>query len=65
MAGASRLEQIRASMAGGPAAVGSGAGAPAVESGQAAGALEQGAPSVQQPAAEPVSQPAERPDTVS
>src|SRR6185312_8237342 len=46
VAGASRLEQIRASMAGGPAAVGSGTGPAAVESGQTAGALEQGAPSV-------------------
>jgi len=59
VAGASRLEQIRASMSAGPAAVGSGSGAPAVEGGQAAGQLEQGAPPVQQPAAQPVGEPAE------
>ena len=58
VAGASRLEQIRASMAGGPAAVGSGTGAPAVEGSQTAGELEQGVPMVK-PAAEPVSEPAQ------
>jgi phage shock protein A len=52
VAGASRLEQIRATMGG---------GTPAVEGGQAAPALEQGAPAVEQPAAQPA-QPAERPD---
>src|SRR3954471_7693156 len=43
VAGASRLDQIRASMGAGPAAV---------EGSPAAAAIEQGAPSVQQPAAE-------------
>jgi phage shock protein A len=55
VAGASRLEQIRASLGGGPSA-------PAVEAGSPAAALEQGAPSVAQPAAQPDAQPAERPD---
>src|SRR3954463_10477009 len=45
VAGASRLDQIRAAMTAGPET-------PAVEGSQAAGALEQGAPSVQQPGAE-------------
>ena len=54
VAGASRLDQIRASMSAGPAAV---------EGSQAAAAIEQGAPSVQQPAAEQrEAQPAERPE---
>ncbi len=53
VAGASRLDQIRASMSG---------GTPAVEGGQAA-AIEQGAPPVAEPAAaEREAQPAERPD---
>jgi hypothetical protein len=54
VAGASRLDQIRASMGG---------GTPAVEGSQPAAAIEQGAPSVSQPAAEQrEAQPAERPD---
>jgi phage shock protein A len=53
VAGASRLEQIRAAMGG---------GTPAVEGGQAAPALEQGAPAVEQPGAQPAAQPAERPE---
>jgi phage shock protein A len=54
VAGASRLDQIRASMTAGPAAV---------EGSQPAAAIEQGAPSLQQPAAEQrEAQPAERPD---
>jgi phage shock protein A len=55
VAGASRLDQIRASMGG--------SGQQAVEGGATAGAIEQGAPSVAQPAAEQrEAQPAERPD---
>jgi len=54
VAGASRLDQIRASMSPPPAAV---------EGSQPAAAIEQGTPSVQQPAAEQrEAQPAERPD---
>ena len=54
VAGASRLDQIRASMSAGPQAV---------EGSQSAGALEQGAPPVAQPAAEQrEAQPAERPE---
>jgi phage shock protein A len=54
VAGASRLDQIRASMGG---------GTPAVEGNQAAAAIEQGAPPVQQPVTEQrEAQPAERPD---
>jgi phage shock protein A len=56
VAGASRLDQIRASMGGGSEPQ-------AVEGSRAAGAIEQGAPPVQQPAAEQLeAQPAERPD---
>jgi phage shock protein A len=52
VAGASRLEQIRASISGGPAAV---------EGSSPAAAIEQGAPSVDQTAAEtPVAEPVER-----
>jgi hypothetical protein len=55
VAGASRLDQIRASMGG--------SGQTAVEGGQQAAAIEQGAPPVGQPAAaEREAQPAERPD---
>ena len=54
VAGASRLDQIRASMSGGPAAV---------EGSQAAAAIEQGAPPVPAAGAEQrEAQPAERPD---
>ena len=54
VAGASRLDQIRASMGGGPAAV---------ESGAPAAALEQGAPVTDQQSAEQrEAQPAERPE---
>ncbi len=54
VAGASRLDQIRASMGGGPAAV---------EGSQATAAIEQGAPSVPATGAEQrEAQPAERPD---
>jgi phage shock protein A len=53
VAGASRLDQIRASMNEGPAAV---------EGSPATAAIEQGQPSVAQPEAEPAAQPAERPD---
>jgi phage shock protein A len=56
VAGASRLDQIRASMGGGSEPQ-------AVEGSRAAGAIEQGTPSVQQPGAEQrEAQPAERPD---
>jgi phage shock protein A len=56
VAGASRLDQIRASMGGGSAPT-------AVEGSQPAAAIEQGAPPVGQPAAaEREAQPAERPD---
>jgi phage shock protein A len=52
VAGASRLDQIRASISGGPAAV---------EGSSPAAAIEQGAPAVDQPATEtPVAQPVER-----
>jgi hypothetical protein len=51
VAGASRLEQIRATMSGGPAAV---------EGGSATPMLEKGTPAVDQPAAAPVAEPAER-----
>jgi phage shock protein A len=55
VAGASRLDQIRASMGGSEPQ--------AVEGSRAAGAIEQGVPPVQQPAAtEREAQPAERPD---
>jgi len=55
VAGASRLDQIRASMGG--------SGPTAVEGSQPAAAIEQGAPPVGQPAAaEREAQPAERPD---
>ena len=55
VAGASRLDQIRASMSAGPAAV---------EGSQAAAAIEQGVPPVQQPATEQrEAQPAERPES--
>jgi hypothetical protein len=55
VAGASRLDQIRAAMGG---------GAQAVEGGSPAAALEQGAPSVGQPAAEQQeTQSADRPGT--
>ena len=66
VAGASRLEQIRAAMGGAatPPAVEGGAAAPAaVEGGSAAGALEEGTPHVQQPAAQPEAQPADRPQS--
>jgi phage shock protein A len=54
IAGASRLDQIRASMSGGPAAV----------EGSQAAAIEQGVPPVQQPATEArEAQPAERPES--
>jgi phage shock protein A len=60
VAGASRLEQIRASMGGGPAAV-EGSQAAAIEQGAPAEAIEQGASSVPQPAqAQPEAQPVER-----
>ena len=53
VAGASRLDAIRASMGG---------GAQAVEGGTPAAAIEQGAPSVAQPVTEQqATQPAERP----
>jgi phage shock protein A len=56
VAGASRLDQIRAAMGGS-------AEPQAVEGSRAAGAIEQGVPPVQQPAAEQrEAQPAERPD---
>jgi hypothetical protein len=55
VAGASRLDQIRASMNAGPSAV---------EGGQAAPAIEQGAPSVPTSATEErEAQPAERPES--
>ena len=55
VAGASRLDQIRATMGGGPAAV---------EGSQATAAIEQGAPSVPASGAEQrEAQPAERPDS--
>jgi hypothetical protein len=55
VAGASRLDQIRAAMGGSEPE--------AVEGSRAAGAIEQGAPSVPQQAAEQrEAQPAERPD---
>jgi hypothetical protein len=54
VAGASRRDQIRASMSEPPAAV---------EGSQPAAAIEQGAPQVQQPAVEQrEAQPADRPD---
>jgi methylmalonyl-CoA mutase N-terminal domain/subunit len=54
VAGASRLDQIRASMGGGPAAV---------ESGAPAAAIEQGAPATDQQSAEQrQAQPVERPE---
>src|SRR3712207_7593965 len=53
VAGASRLDQIRASMNQGPAAVTGGAAGPA---------LEQGTPTVETPASQPAAQPAERPE---
>jgi phage shock protein A len=54
VAGASRLDQIRAAMSG---------GTPAVEGSQPAAAIEQGTPPVQQSATEQrEAQPAERPD---
>jgi phage shock protein A len=56
VAGASRLEQIRASLGGGTS------GAPAVEGSAPAAALEQGAPSLTKPAAQPEAQPAEQPE---
>ena len=62
VAGASRLEQIRASLGGGAPAVESGAPATAIEGNQAAGALEQGTPSVAPQAAQPEAQPADRPE---
>jgi phage shock protein A len=55
VAGASRLDQIRASMSAGSAT-------PAVEGNPAAAALEQGTPPVGQPVAQPEAQPAERPE---
>jgi phage shock protein A len=56
VAGASRLDQIRAAMNAGPEPQ-------AVEGSQAAGAIEQGTPSAQQPFTEQrEAQPAERPD---
>ena len=56
MAGASRLEQIRAGMSGG-------AGGPqAVSGSQAAGALGEGTSSVRQPDAPPVGEPVQQPD---
>ena len=60
VAGASRLEQIRASMGGG-----AGTGAPAVEGSQAVGALGAGTPSVDQlgqTTAQPAAEPVERPE---
>ena len=62
VAGASRLDQIRASLGGGAPAVESGSPAGAIEGNQAAGALEQGTPSVTPDAAQPEAQPAERPE---
>jgi hypothetical protein len=54
VAGASRLDQIRAAMGG---------GTPAVEGSPATAAIEQGVPPVQQPATEQrEAQPVERPD---
>jgi hypothetical protein len=61
VAGASRLEQIRAAMSGGPQAVEGSSATAAIEGGQPAGALEEGAPPVSQPAtAAPEAQPVER-----
>jgi phage shock protein A len=65
VAGASRLEQIRATLGGGTSgapAVESGSPAAAVEGGSPATALEQGAPSLTKPAAQPEAQPAEQPE---
>jgi phage shock protein A len=63
VAGASRLDQIRASMAGpGTTPAVEGRSTPAVEGGSAAAALEQGGTPVAQPAAQPEAQPAERPE---
>jgi phage shock protein A len=53
VAGASRLQQIRAGMSGGTAAV---------EGSSAAGAIGPGTSSVPQPAAQPAAQPVERPE---
>jgi phage shock protein A len=58
VAGASRLEQIRASLGGGPSA-------PAVEGSSTAGAIGAGTPAVDglgQTAAQPVAEPVERPE---
>jgi phage shock protein A len=62
VAGASRLEQIRASLSGSGPELESGQPPTALESGSAAPALEQGAPSVAQQTAQPEAQPAERPE---
>jgi phage shock protein A len=63
VAGASRLDQIRASLAGpGTTPAVEGRSTPAVEGGSAAAALEQGGTPVAQPAAQPEAQPAERPE---
>jgi hypothetical protein len=66
VAGASRLEQIRATMGGGGTALESGtASAPALEGNQAAGAIGAGTPAVDPTAAQPVAEPVERPDGAS
>jgi phage shock protein A len=66
VAGASRLEQIRATMGGGAAALDSGqAGTAAIEGNQTAGAIEAGTPAVDPTVAQPVAEPVERPDGAS
>jgi phage shock protein A len=66
VAGASRLDQIRASMGGGAAALDSGqTGTAALEGNQAAGAIGAGTPAVDPTAAQPVAEPVERPDGAS
>ncbi len=61
VAGASRLQQIRAGMSG---AQGGQAGQQAVTGGpQSAGAIEQGTQPVEQPGEQPVAQPVERPES--
>jgi phage shock protein A len=63
VAGASRLEQIRASMGGGAPAIEGSSAQGAIEGGQAADALEEGPPPVAQPAAaQPEAQRMERPE---
>jgi phage shock protein A len=61
VAGASRLQQIRASMSGGTASI-EGSGTASIEGSGTAGAIGAGTPGVQQPAAQPAGQPAERPE---